>query len=195
MTATLALQASALPALGMSDDRVLVERALSDPEAFAHLYRRYVTDVYRYCLRRFGDRETAEDVTSQVFLNAYRALPSVGNKPFRAWLFTIAHNAVVDAHRRAGPPSTSLDVFDDWEDPAETPEGIAIHQENRDLVRAVLEQLPKRDREVMELRLAGLDGNEISRVLHCSPGAVRAAHHRALERMRQIMTVQEPQAR
>jgi RNA polymerase sigma-70 factor, ECF subfamily len=187
MAATHALEASA-SLLVDRDDRVLAERAVAESAAFDQLYRKYVTDVYRYCLRRLGDRETAEDVTSQVFLNAYRGLPSLRDKPFRPWLFSIAHNAVVDTYRKRDPRAASLESVLEWADPAETPEGIAIQHESRDIVRAVLDQLPKRDREVMELRLAGLDGVEIAQALHCSNGAVRTAHHRAMDRMRQLMT-------
>jgi RNA polymerase sigma-70 factor (ECF subfamily) len=187
MVARLDIYPARKPVPDLEEDRTAVERSLAHPDSFALLYQKYVTHVYRYCFRRLRDHQAAEDVTSQIFLNAYRGLPSLGNKPFRPWIFSIAHNAVVDAHRRAGPPAASLDGIPDLEDPAETPEGVAIQRENRDFVRAVLDQLPKRDREVIELRLAGLDGTEIAQALHCSHGAVRAAHHRAMGRMRQLM--------
>ena len=188
MAATLAIDAIAPPVPDTDDDRVLVERAATEPEAFAALYRKYVTDVFRYCSRRLQDRESAEDATSQIFLNAYRALPTLRNKPFRPWLFSIAHNVVVDVHRRNNPLAASLDGMEDWADPAETPEGIALQHESRDVVQTLLGQLPRRDREVMELRLAGLSGLEIAQALHCSHGAVRSAHYRAMERLRQLMT-------
>lgn len=195
MATRLEVYTSATPLPTLDDDRAAIERARTDAEAFGILYRKYVGDVYRYCYRRLPDRETAEDVTSQIFLNAYRALPTLRDKPFRPWLFAIAHNAVIDVHRRREPHVASLNNCDDWEDPAASPEGVAIQQESRDVVRALLCQLPRRDREVMELRLAGLDGIEIARVLNCSQGAVRAAHHRALERMRQLMRPLEAHAR
>jgi RNA polymerase sigma-70 factor (ECF subfamily) len=191
MAATLAIEATALPVSSTDDDRQLVERAETDPEAFAALYRKYVTDVFRYCYRKLQDRENAEDATSQIFLNAYRALPTLRGKPFRPWLFSIAHNVVIDAYRRNNPMGASLDGMEDWADPAESPEGIAIEHERRDVVRALLDQLPRRDRDVMELRLAGLNGLEIAQTLHCSAGAVRTAHYRALERLRQLMTFGE----
>ncbi len=188
MAATLAIDPTAPPVSHTDDDRLLVERAGMEPEAFATLYRKYVTDVYRYCSRRLQDRESAEDATSQIFLNAYRALPTLRDKPFRPWLFSIAHNVVVDVHRRNNPLPASLDGMEDWADPAESPEGIALQHESRDVVQTLLRQLPRRDREVMELRLAGLSGLEIAQALQCSHGAVRTAHYRAMERMRQLMT-------
>ena len=55
------------------------------------------------------------------------------------------------------------------------------------MVQQLLRQLPKRDREVVELRLAGCTGREIASILDCSPEAVRAAHYRAMQRMRELV--------
>ena len=104
-----------------SDD-ALAARALHDPEAFTLLYRAYALDVYRYCYRRLQDREAAEDATSQTFVNAYSGLRRLGDKPFRPWLFAIAHNVVVDIHRDRRPLSPST---------RRTPAKIPIHPRRR----------------------------------------------------------------
>lgn len=166
-----------------SDD-TLAARAVHDPEAFTLLYRAYALDVYRYCYRRLQDRHTAEDATSQTFVNAYAGLRRLGHKPFRAWLFTIAHNVVVDTHRNRRP-FAPLDA-DVREDPDPSPETLVIDREQRDAMQRLLRQLPKRDREVVELRLAGLTGREIAQTLDCSPEAVRAAQYRAVHRLREL---------
>src|SRR5215204_273077 len=87
------------PAPITEDDATLVAQAKRDRQAFALLYRRYVETVYRYCYRRLGSQEEAEDATSQIFTRALAALPRLGDQPFRAWLFTIAHNVVADVYR------------------------------------------------------------------------------------------------
>lgn len=84
-------------------DSVLVAAAQADRQAFAPLYDRYLDPVYRYCLRRLGSREAAEDATGQVFAKALAALPGYRDRSFRGWLFTIAHNVVGDAFRRPPP--------------------------------------------------------------------------------------------
>jgi RNA polymerase sigma-70 factor (ECF subfamily) len=84
------------------DEAVIVARARLDPSAFAPLYQTYLDPVYRYCYRRLGSREAAEDATSLIFERALRALPTFRGESFRAWLFTIAHNAVTDDYRRRG---------------------------------------------------------------------------------------------
>lgn len=167
-------------------DGALAARALHDPEAFTDLYRAYALDVYRYCYRRLHDREAAEDATSQTFINAYAGLHRLGGKPFRPWLFAIAHNVVVDTHR-GRHPHFHLEETDAREDPDPSPEALAIDREQRDAVQLLLQQLPKRDREVVELRLAGLTGLEIAQTLNCSREAVRTAHHRAIQRLRALL--------
>lgn len=89
------------------DEDALVARAQGDRHAFAELYRQYVPAVYRYCLRRLGSVEAAEDATSQIFTQALVALPQYRPGSFRAWLFTIAHHVVVDAVRRRRPTATT----------------------------------------------------------------------------------------
>ncbi len=168
-------------------DAVLAGRAIRDAEAFTTLYRAYALDVYHYCYRRLGNREAAEDATSQIFINAYTGLHRLGKKPFRPWLFAIARNVVVDTHRsrRSWFP---LDETFDREDNGPSPETIAIDLEQRDTVQQLLRQLPTRDREVVELRLAGLTGAEIAQTLNCRREALRSAHYRAMQRIREFVT-------
>jgi RNA polymerase sigma-70 factor (ECF subfamily) len=170
-------------------DEELAARALRDPDAFTMLYRSYAVNVYHYCYRRLESREAAEDATSQIFMNAYSSLHRLGNKPFRPWLFTIAHNVVIDVYR-GQTYTTPIDEIVDRQDPGASPESLAIAQERRGAVQLLLSQLPKRDREVVELSLAGLTGPEIARTLKCSHDAVRTAHHRALVRMRALLAAQ-----
>jgi RNA polymerase sigma-70 factor (ECF subfamily) len=69
-----------------------------DTSAFGSLYDRYVDVVYRYVLFRVGDRELAEDVTSETFLRALRRIGSVSyqGRDVGAWFVTIARNLVLD---------------------------------------------------------------------------------------------------
>lgn len=92
------------------DELHIVAQAQQDPIAFAPLYQHYFPIVLGYCQRRLGDREVAADATSQVFIRALNALPKFlpdSSRPgstFRSWLFTIAHNTVIDTHRRDRHP-------------------------------------------------------------------------------------------
>ena len=172
---------------GATGDAELVIRAMQDPRAFALLYRRYLDPVYRYCLHRLGSKEVAEDATSQIFLKVLAAFPTYrAERPFRSWLFAIAHNIVVDhyrAHRDEQPLEGALEVLD----AARTPEEQAVADDEVRAVRAVLAGLTPDQAKVIELRLAGLTEVEIADALGRRPGAVRAAQFRALGRLRTLL--------
>lgn len=165
----------------------LVEQARSDREAFAALYRRHVDPVYRFCYRRLGSKEAAEDATSQVFAKAFAAFPSFRGGSFQGWLFAIAHRVVID-DRRAARPRIPLTDAAHLPDPAPTPEDQAVRAEQRQQVRAILDRLPTDQRRVLELRLAGLTGPEIAAALGRSHGTVRNTQHRMLLRLRDLLS-------
>ena len=78
-----------------SDEAELVERAKTQPEAFGHLYDRYYSVVLNYVFRRTLDVALAEELTSNTFFNALRALGSYENRgKFLAWLYRIAGNEI-----------------------------------------------------------------------------------------------------
>ena len=169
-------------------DAELAERAAADPQAFALLYARYLDPVYRYCLRRLGSRAAAEDAASIVFTKVLAGLPRYRAESFRAWLFTIAHHVVVDQYREARPSQPLEDAFA-VADAAPSPEEAAIAAEDRSTVRALLDLLTERQREVVELRLAGLTGAEIARALGRSQSDVNVTQFRAMARLRERLGV------
>jgi len=73
------------------DDASLARQARAEPEAFAELYRRHVTSVYRYHLAHTANEKDAEDLTSQTFMAALEGIKSYrGTAPYIAWLMGIA---------------------------------------------------------------------------------------------------------
>jgi RNA polymerase sigma-70 factor (ECF subfamily) len=174
----------------VDEDTVLVARAQRDQQDFALLYRHYLPQVYRYCYRRLGSREAAEDATSQVFTHALAALARFEDRggSFRSWLFTITHNIVTDEGRRTRP-SLPLDAAGAVAASAPEPDEEVIRAEERQTLAALLLQLPPPQRQVLELRMAGLTGVEIAAVLGRSLGAIRKLQYRTLLRLRDMLEV------
>jgi RNA polymerase sigma-70 factor, ECF subfamily len=163
----------------------LAKRALLDRTAFGVLYDRHAVTIYRYCYRRLGNRAAAEDATSGTFLRALEALPGFRGGSFRAWLYAIAHSVIVNGVRRR--TELTLDDSFDTADPAESPEDATIAADERRTIVELLASFPEDQRRVIELRLAGLSGNEIAESIGKSVPAVKMLQHRAMQRFRRSL--------
>jgi RNA polymerase sigma-70 factor (ECF subfamily) len=181
---------TAPPWPGDDDEESLVAQAKDDRRAFASLYRRYVDPVFRYCDRCLGDRELAEDATSLIFTKALAGLAGCRNDAFRSWLFAIAHNVIADARRTqvGHRPLTEAEEMMDRA-PERSPEASALAGDDARTIRRLLSHLPTEQRQLLELRLAGLSDAEIGRVLGRSHGAIRTSQYRAIARLRALVGV------
>lgn len=170
----------------------LVEAARTDPAAFAPLYRRYVDMIYRFCYRRLGTREEAEDATSITFQKALRSLHLFHGGSFRAWLFAIADRTTLDRLRRGRREQPLEDAFL-IPDHAEGPEEFALGADARHRLREALAVLTADQRRVIELRLSGLDTGEIAQAMERNRNAIDALQFRAVQRLRQELTEAHPE--
>ena len=161
-----------------------------DQDAFAHLYDVYMERIYRYIYFRVADQHAAEDITSDVFLKAWEKLDlyQAGSSPFIAWLYRIAHNAVIDHYRTSKLSIALTDAppveisHDDRID-----EKLDLQFETRQLQQA-LQELTEEQQEVLVLKfIRGLSTAEIAARLGKQPGAVRALQMRALQALARAM--------
>jgi RNA polymerase sigma-70 factor (ECF subfamily) len=167
-----------------SQDAALVKASRSDPAAFADLYRRYVTSIYRYLYSRVGEAAAAEDLTTQVFIEALEGLAGYreqGN--FAAWLFTIARHKVTDHYRHQRPHMPLHEALDS---PAEEESPLAhlVRQEALQRLVGLVAKLDEDQQELIRLRFAGgLTYGQIGAVVGRSEAAVKMAVHRLLRRL------------
>ncbi len=170
----------------MDDEAKLVALAQRDRRAFAPLYTRYVEPIYRYCYRRLGTPEAAADATSQTFAKALAALAHCRAETFRSWLFAIAHNVLTDGYRVRTfdqPLERAAEVVD----AAPSPDDLAVVAEERSTLERLLVQLQPEQRQILELRLAGLTSKEIAAAIGRTPNAVDQAQFRAVNRLRALL--------
>jgi RNA polymerase sigma-70 factor (ECF subfamily) len=158
-----------------------------DVEAFTLLYRHFVARVYDYVARRVDSRHSAEEVTQEIFYRAYRDIAGCrDDHAFAGWLFAIVRNSVADAHRSGRSQAEPLDASYEIEDPDPTPEQIALARDQaRLLAEARARCLTGRDRDLLDLHLAGLTDQEIATAQGRGYGAVRTAHWRLINRLRE----------
>jgi RNA polymerase sigma-70 factor, ECF subfamily len=172
-----------------SDEDALIAAAQSDPAAFGAIYRRYLARVYRYVRAHMASDDDAADLTQQVFLQALAALPEYRPRgaPFAAWLFRIAHHAVVDVHRRRRS-SVMLDALPDTlhATGAHDPEAEALRREALEHLGGLVAALDPDKRELLALRFgAQLSSSEIAAVVGKRPEAVKKQLTRILHALKE----------
>jgi len=153
------------------------------------VFRRYVDPVYRFAYRQVGNRQDAEDLTSEVFLLAARSLDlSRPEQAIGRWLFTVTRTVLADHWRRhyRVPPLVDLDAVQLAEF-TPIPSADDRVEKKSQLVGAVLEALPERYRQVLELRfLRGYTVGETAAELGMSVANAKITQHRALAKAVQI---------
>jgi RNA polymerase sigma-70 factor (ECF subfamily) len=154
--------------------------------AFEDLYRDYLGRIYAYIRAQVGTSADAEDITAQVFMNAYQAYERFEprNTTPAAWLFRIARNATLDHFRAHGRRERLRRTIEQQPVAAEDPAGKA---EERIQYRALLvhvANLPERQRDAISLRHSGLSFDEVGVLLSCSEDAAKMLYHRALKALR-----------
>jgi RNA polymerase sigma-70 factor, ECF subfamily len=174
-----------------ASDELLVWLAREDPTAFAHLYERHVTPIYRYLLARVRDVSDAQDLTAQTFEAALRNIRHFrGEGSFAAWLTVIARNKAVNFYRARR--EIPLDALHDLPGGMESPEDIVGQKLRLERVLSVLESLKPERAEVVRLRIFGeLSTAETAEVMGRSEAAVKMLLNRALQDLRQRLGVRE----
>ncbi len=163
----------------------LVDRARQgDADAFGLLYDRFQAEIVRYLAHRIGDPDMAEDLAQQVFLKAWQAIPRYEARgvPFKAWLYRMAHNQMVD-YFRTRRQTTDLDGIDVPEE-AEA-ETLVLAAEMSDALGEALSRLSEDHRQVLTLRfLMEKSAREIGEIMGRKEVTIRGLQMRALQALR-----------
>lgn len=161
-------------------------QANPNTQNLTQFYQENLKSIYQFVYVHVKNREVAEDLTSQVFLKAVRHLDSQrSSQSIRSWLFQIAHTTLIDYWRafyRA--PTNSLDALLEtgWEIPNEDA-SFGMNNSEAQRVERILQQLPKRYREVLTYRfLVNMTVNEIAQIMGVTEANVRILQFRALHR-------------
>lgn len=162
----------------------LILRAKNDPSAFGELYELHFDRIYRYVFSQVRARTDTQDIVAETFFKALRAIHSYtpSEKPFAAWLYSIARNCTVDHFRRSrrevvvGNPT-----WGGQDSPLEL-------VEEKELIERALQHLTSEQQEVLRLHyLEDMKFKDIARMVNKTEGAVKALALRALNRLRLAM--------
>lgn len=171
------------------DDAALVKQAQNgDVTAVGKLYNQHQPHIYRYVWARVGRDRTAEDLTGEVFVRMLANLPNFRSSgpPFRAWLYRIAHNLIVDHYRKQnGRESAPIFLAERMSQRKNDPDTIVERKLDSERIIEALAKIDPNQREVVVLRfIVGLRLKEVAHALDKSVGAVKSLQHRGLASLR-----------
>ncbi len=177
-----------------SDAFLVVRATHRDRDAFSQLYNRYFHRIYRFIWLKVNNSADAEDLTAGVFLNAWRTIDHFSPKheaSFAAWIFKLAHNALIDRYRRQHDV-VSLDTLEIYErnKSRNGPEDMLESRLTLMALRQALEMLTNEQRDVVLLRFVeGLSAREVGDILGKQEGTVRGMQFRAIEALRRALSL------
>jgi RNA polymerase sigma-70 factor (ECF subfamily) len=171
-----------------SDETLMAAFARGDGAAFDALYRRHEMRIWRYLFRHLGERAAAEDSMQDVWFAVAR---EAGNyRPtarFTTWLFTLAHNRMVDAFR-ARRPQADPKVLEELPDAGAGPLALTLARDQRTALARMLEQLPAEQREAFLLQAeAELPVEEIAGIMGSSFETTKSRLRYARAKLRELL--------
>ncbi|MDO9546074.1 MAG: sigma-70 family RNA polymerase sigma factor [Pelolinea sp.] len=177
---------------GNQQEAQIIEKAISgDKQAFGRLYEQYFQQISEYLLIRSNNKEDAEDMTEVVFMKAWKHLPGFGKKRewnnFRAWLYRIAHNTLVDHYRtRKQTSSLSSDLENS---PIKNEPGLLVleNEEKKKMFQAI-RNLDEISQNVIACRFfGGLSHKETALSIGINENNVRVIQYRALKKIQELL--------
>lgn len=166
---------------------ILAAAKLGKQEALADLYETYHLRVYRFVFYRVSHRETAEDITEEVFVKTFAGLRNLEKlEAFEGWLFQIARNMVIDYYRRKKQMVPLDSIENTLEYDTNVVDIINLQIEQSILVK-LLKELNDEQQSVIKMKfLEELDNSTIATLLNKTEGAIRVIQHRAISKLKEI---------
>ncbi len=164
-----------------------------DVKAFGEVYDLYIKRIFRFVYFKVPTKQEAEDITSEVFLRAWKYLQENRVEYIRAFLYQIARNAVMDFYREQAKMDITRDegVLENIEDDNDLVGTIELKADLAEVLEA-LKLLKDEYQEVVIMKyLDDMSTKEIASVLRKKPGSVRVQIHRALNALREQLEDQK----
>jgi RNA polymerase sigma-70 factor (ECF subfamily) len=174
-----------------AEDRALIEAFKGGEEsAFTALVIKYREAVYRIARRMLRSHEDASDVTQEVFIRVHRSLPRFeARSSLKTWLYRITVNLSLDRSARGSRFVLSGLRELEWEPSSEQdPAVTAVDKELGRVIQAAVDELPPRQRAMMQLRLyQDLPYADIARIMGCAEGTVKATMFAGMAKLRRAL--------
>jgi RNA polymerase sigma-70 factor (ECF subfamily) len=157
----------------VNESRLILDSQQANRQAFACLIERYWDSLYRWLCQLTRDTHLAEDLTQETFMKAYANIHRFQHGTnFRAWLFRIAHNNLVNVYRHY--PKAKREQLNDRQANTQGPLEETLHRESSELLAQAVSRLPTDFRSAFLLRVdQGLSFKQIGEILHITEQTAR----------------------
>jgi RNA polymerase sigma-70 factor (ECF subfamily) len=162
-----------------------------DPEALTEAHDRYYPAIFRYIAYRVGNQETAEDLTSEVFVRLLDAVRDhhAPQNTLRGWLYAVAARVVADHHRKHYRGGQEVALTETLESDVKGPAEETIKKQTLEALHEALGELTEEQQDVIALRFAyEMPIKEVAMVIGKSEGAVKQLQARAVAALSRRMT-------
>ncbi len=174
----------------INEELIIIEAAKQNPERFGPLYNKYYKQIFNYLYQRMDDKDTAFDLTGQVFLKALTHLPNYQFKgvPFASWLYRIAHNELMQLFRtQKDRRAVNADIGDlkyiceEHEEP--------FFEEYIPAIKQLLLELDAEDLQMVEFRFfEKRPFKEIAEILDITEVNAKVRMYRIIEKLKKSMS-------
>ncbi len=156
--------------------------------ALTDLYNAYFERIYNFIFYRVSHKETAEDLTEDVFVKAFGKLRGLEElKAFEGWLFQIARNKVIDYYRSKKQLVPLEEIENTLEYETNIVDVVNL-QTQQTLFIKLLRELPSEQQQVIKLKfIEDIDNDTIAQMLNKTEGAIRVIQHRAISKLKELI--------
>ncbi len=174
----------------LNEELAIINAAKKNPEHFAPLYTKYYKQIFNYVYQRLDSKDTAFDITAQVFLKALTNLPKYQFKgvPFSSWLYRIAHNEVMQLFRTQKDKRAINADISDLRNISEESE-VTFFEEYIPHIKRLIQQLNSDDLQLVEMRFfEKRPFKEISEILDITEVNAKVRMYRIVEKLKKSLS-------
>jgi RNA polymerase sigma-70 factor, ECF subfamily len=174
---------------GPENDLILAAKK-GEEQAFGKLYDLYFERIFKFIYFRVSHKETAEDLTEDVFIKAWQRITHVKPESFSGWLYSISKNTVIDHYRQKKIMVDLQEIEGILESEQNVVEEANTVMEQK-LFMDLLRKLTPEQQIVIKLKfIEGLENDEISELIARSEGSIRVTQHRAIAKLQELLNEQ-----
>lgn len=173
---------------GLDFEQTLRQAKAGQDAALTTLYNTYFERIYRFIFYRVSHKETAEDLTEDVFVKLFKKLKNLEQPAaFEGWLFQIARNRVIDYYRAKKQLVPLEEVENTLEYETNIVDIVNLKTEQIVFIK-LLKELSPEQQQVIKLKfLEDIDNNIIAHMMNKTEGAIRVIQHRAIAKLKELI--------